>query len=316
MIALLAIAAAVAAGFRISRLEQQLVNDVTRSRAGDVAAQTAIESLGDLKAALHAYVAPGQNHTFWTARAGVFEDKVRNALLELDGAASAAGAPVTDTLATLDKLGTSEQRARNYLVTGQSLMAGDVIFTEGRDLMDGMRMQIAHARGEVGKAAETRQAELRREQLLLALAGVGILALAVLVLVPPVRAPESETSVELGELEPDRPPPAAGEEAEYARVISRTPNPAGAAPPASRPATASATAGTTAGASARAGADAKPGAPAPLPKTARTASAAPSQPEQKEPPAPPVAAPPPAPGVHAGPLGRRRRRLCGSGAAL
>jgi len=139
VIALLAIVASVAAGFRISQLQQQLVSDVSRSRAGETAAQNAIESIGDLKAALHAYVAPGQNQTFWTTRAGMFTDKVRSALLELDGAATAAGAPVSDAIATLDRLGKSEQRARNYMTSGQTLLAGDVIFTEVRDLLDGMR---------------------------------------------------------------------------------------------------------------------------------------------------------------------------------
>jgi hypothetical protein len=236
VIALLAIVASVAAGFRISQLEQQLVSDVSRSRAGEVSAQTAIESLGDLKAALHAYVAPGQNHTFWTARVGMFMDKVRSALLELDGAATAAGAPVTDTLATLDKLGTSEQRARSYIVAGQTLLAGDVIFADARDLLDGMRVQIAHARGEVAQAAAARQAGLRREQWMLALGGVGILALAVLVLVPPVRAPESAGAIEADATASTM---AAAEDVEYARVISKAPAPpnAASAAPASRPST-------------------------------------------------------------------------------
>ena len=157
VIALLAIVASVAAGFRISQLQQQLVSDVSRSRAGEAAAQNAIESLGELKAALHAYVAPGQNQTLWTSRVGMFTDKVRNALLELDGAAAAAGAPVSEAIAMLDRLGKSEQRARNYLTSGQTLLAGDVIFTDARDLLDGMRGQVAHARGEIAQAAGTRQ---------------------------------------------------------------------------------------------------------------------------------------------------------------
>ena len=56
VIALLAIVVSIAAGVRISQLEQQLGSDVSKSRAGEAAAQTAIESIGDLKAALHAYV--------------------------------------------------------------------------------------------------------------------------------------------------------------------------------------------------------------------------------------------------------------------
>jgi hypothetical protein len=51
-----------------------------------------------------------------------------------------------------------------------------------------MRVQIARTRGQLAQAAETAQARTRREQTLLGLGAVGILAMALLVLVPPVRA--------------------------------------------------------------------------------------------------------------------------------
>src|SRR4029078_10237873 len=126
-------------------------------------------------------VAAGQNHTFWTTRAAMFLDKTRTSLLELDGAASAAGSPVTETIGLLDKVAASEKRARNYVDNGQSLLAGDVIFAEVRDLLDGMRVQGAHARGAIEQTAAARQVEIRREQRMLALGAIGILALAVLV---------------------------------------------------------------------------------------------------------------------------------------
>ena len=115
MIALLALAAAASATYRVFQQEQQLVSDVTKSHEGELSAESAIQSIGDLKAALHAYVAAGQNHSFWTTRAAMFLDKTRTSLLELDGAASAAGSPVTETIGLLDKVAASEKRARNYV---------------------------------------------------------------------------------------------------------------------------------------------------------------------------------------------------------
>jgi hypothetical protein len=276
VIALLAIIASVAAGFRISRLEQQLVSDVSKSRAGELAAQAAIESLGDLKSALHAYVAPGQNQTFWTTRAAMFTEKVHSALLELDGAATAAGAPVTDAIATLEKLGASEQRARSYLGAGQSLLAGDVIFAEGRDLLDSMRVQIAQSRAEIATAASARQASLRREQWLLALGGVGILALAVLVLVPPVRIAEV-LSTDSPAIEAVRAPQ---EEVEYARVISKKPvsaPPPPASAPSPKPASGVVKTATSTAAATSAARPATPSPPATAsPDKAEAAAAAPS----------------------------------------
>jgi hypothetical protein len=305
VIALLAIVVSIAAGFRISQLEQQLGSDVSKSRAGEAAAQTAIESIGDLRAALHAYVAPSQSQSFWTSRAAMFTDMTRSALLELDGAATAAGAPVTEALAALDKLGKSEQRARNYLSAGQTLLAGDVIFTEGRDLLDAMRVQSAHARGEIAKAAAARQAALRREQWMLALGGLGILALAVLVLVPPARVQEPLVAAAPAQTQA----PAAAkpsDDLEYARVISKAPVPAGSqtftpsvrqSSVTVRPATASSSSKSVKPATAAPPAASKPAGP----------------PAQETPAAPPAPAPSPVPLAEAAAVCVDLARLSDSG---
>ena len=45
----------------------------------------------ELKATLHAYVAPGQSHDFWTSRATALLDKLRASLIQLDAAATSNG---------------------------------------------------------------------------------------------------------------------------------------------------------------------------------------------------------------------------------
>ena len=69
----------------------------------------------EIKAALHAYVAPGQGHAFWTARAGQLLDRLRSSLLELDAAASANGGSVGEALDLSDRLAAAEQRARDHV---------------------------------------------------------------------------------------------------------------------------------------------------------------------------------------------------------
>jgi hypothetical protein len=143
----------------------------------------------ELRAALHAYVAPGQGIAFWAARAAQLLDRLRSSLLELDAAASANGGSVGEALDMSDRLAAAEQRARDSVLKSQALLAGDVIFNDARDLLDGMRLQIARGRDQIGAESSARQLALRREQLLLAGGATGILAVMMLLLVPTGRRP-------------------------------------------------------------------------------------------------------------------------------
>jgi hypothetical protein len=218
-IALLAIGAAGAAGYRLFQQEQRLAAHVAASRAVEATAEAAIVAVSDVKAALHAYVAEGQGEAFWTSRAATLIERLRAAMVELDAPATAAGAPLTDTLDLVDRLGAAEQRARDHVREGQRLLAGEVIFTEARDLLDGMRLQLMASRKAVADAALATHGEIRREQWTLALAAGGILAFAALLLVIPgttAVAPPAENTTTRADNRPD-------EFESSARVISRTP---------------------------------------------------------------------------------------------
>jgi hypothetical protein len=186
-IALLALGAAAAAGYRIFEQEQRLNHDVLAMQSSDRAAETALGTVSELKAALHAYTAEGQNEAFWTARAAAMIDRLRSSILELEAPAAAAGVALTEALDLTDRLAATEQRARDHVNAGQKLLAGEVIFSEARDLLDAIRLQVASARSGVAQAAGAVQASVRREQALLALGGGGILAFATLLLVIPGR---------------------------------------------------------------------------------------------------------------------------------
>ena len=168
--------------------EQRLAADVESTRTIAAAAESAVNTLSELKAALHAYVAEGQGYAFWTARAGMLLDRLRASVLELDEAALAAGAPLTETLDSTDRLAESEQKARQHVRAGETLLAGEIVFRDARDLLDGMRLQIGRARERIDAMARTRNAEVRRQQAMLALGAAGVLAFAVLLLVIPGRA--------------------------------------------------------------------------------------------------------------------------------
>ena len=66
-------------------------------------------------------------------------EKLRGSLLDLESAATTLNVSLTDELDLSDRVAAAEQRARGHVGNGQSLLAGEVIFTEARDLLDSMR---------------------------------------------------------------------------------------------------------------------------------------------------------------------------------
>lgn len=189
VIALLAIGAASGAGYRIFQQEQQRAGDVASSRLAEQSAESVVATLAELKAALHAYVAAGQGQGFWTARAATLLDTLRTRVSELDSIASGVGVPLTEALDQSDRLAASEQRAREHVRSGQALLAGEVIFTDARELLDAIHIQLARAHDQIVQSADIRHAEIRREQTMLALGAAGALVFAVLLLVIPGRTP-------------------------------------------------------------------------------------------------------------------------------
>lgn len=264
--ALLALTAAVVAGYRIYQQEQRLVASMQSGRGIETVAESAMATIPEIKAALHAYVAEGQGYAFWTARAGALIEKLHGSMLELDGAASAAGASLSQALELAERLGKSEQRARDYVRNGQRLLAGEVIFTEARDQLDGMSTQLTRMRGQLAEAAAAEQAAMRREQAILGLGSLGVLAFAMLLLAIPTSAPAADVTVSTT-VKPAKALEPIDDFESSARIVSRTPIKAatpGAAVPAASPAAKPAAAAATGSAGSRpaSGISAKPATPA------------------------------------------------------
>jgi hypothetical protein len=285
-IALLALVAAAGGGYRLFQQEQRIEDAQRLAQGIQASAETALVTIPEIKAALHAYVAEGQGEAFWAARTTTLIDRLRSALLVLDGPATAAGVPLTGALDLVDRLAAAEQRARDHVRNGQRLLAGEMIFTEARDVLDAMQLQLARARGELLDAAMAQHVAARREQTILVLSAFGVLAFATLLLavpagqrdtVPVPVATKASTAAPVEDFESS------------ARIISRTPitpssqAQATTAAPAARAASASTS-------SARAIPQAKPATPAatggksatPPPAAAAAQQAPPATPSLRE----------------------------------
>lgn len=150
----------------------------------DLVCEDALAALLDLRGSMHAYVAPNQGTAFWGGRAGALLDTVRQRLITLDAAVAESGGSLAESLDSLDQLAAADKRARQYVDRGELLLAGDVVFTEVRDLLTAITEQVTTVRPALRGEADRQQAGIRREQAALAAGAAGIWLLVALLLVP------------------------------------------------------------------------------------------------------------------------------------
>lgn len=175
--------------------EKQISRHRQGLRAFDLHAREATDALADLRAAQQAYVAAGQGVTFWMPKVSSLTQLAARATDELRASAvsSAARQSLLEAGATITEFGNVDRRARDYLKSGQQLMAGDVVFTEGGETAVQAARHIETARLAERQAFDAAEALRRRQQ---AYAAGGAAALSVLVLVAlafasPGQAPET-----------------------------------------------------------------------------------------------------------------------------
>ena len=153
----------------------------------DRAADEATEAILNLRASMHAYVAPGQGVPFWSQRSQQAIETFRQQLVALDTALAQRGGSMADTLDAVDQLAAAERRTREYARRGETLLAGDIVFTEVRELMSTSIDQVQTARNTLAAAYDTQVSTLRREQAMLAGGAVITWLVIALLLVPPVK---------------------------------------------------------------------------------------------------------------------------------
>ncbi len=130
--------------------ERQLDSAEQRANRADGLTDRFILQLGDLRTALQAYVAPGQNITEWTARTASLLNQLSSAAEALEGSdgAEVSRDVVRPAIATLTRIDTG---VREYLRSGDDLMAADLAFTEAREVIDGT-VSTLHGWREVQQA--------------------------------------------------------------------------------------------------------------------------------------------------------------------
>ena len=186
---LLALIVIGAAAFLLIRSEERVVQRTASLRAFDQYARDISSALVDARVGQQAYVAAGQGVEFWFGKTAASLQSATSGLTSLRELAGAgARTAIEQAETTLADFLAIDTRAREYLKSGQQLMAGDVIFTEGSDAAATAVRQIETARQVQHQEAEIEAAVMRKEQALTAGAAAGIVFLILLLLIPVPRS--------------------------------------------------------------------------------------------------------------------------------
>jgi hypothetical protein len=165
--------------------ESAIGRDAAAARTFDDAANAAGRALMDLRAAQQAYVATGQGNEFWGAKVSSSMSAVRQALSAMRVARSkGAQNAIQNASLTVDDFEQMDRRAREYVQSGQLLMASDVIFSGGLELTEAAWSDIQRARAAEEQVADAVVHGLRRRQWMALGVGAGLATLLALVLVP------------------------------------------------------------------------------------------------------------------------------------
>jgi len=173
------------AAFLLIRTERQIGERASALRAFDRHAREASDALAEARVAQHGYVAAGQGEAFWMSKVTASGEMVHMAMVALGQNATPAGrTAVAEATETAWEFGDIDKRVREYITSGQQLMAADVIFTEGSDAAATAGRQVETARLAEHQAFDRDLAEMRRQQAITIAAAAVVCALVVLGLIP------------------------------------------------------------------------------------------------------------------------------------
>jgi hypothetical protein len=193
-VALIAIGAATVL---LARSERHISILSSSVRAFDRHARETTDAIAELRIGQQAYVAAGQGAAFWMPRVAAAIEQVTVAIGSLRRAARSAPGhqALMEAEATVKELGATEKRIREYLSSGDHLMAADVIFTEGGDAAAAAARQVEMARLAEQQAFDATEGRLRRQQAT-TLAATAVVVVTIMLWLVPVRHPKPSRPVE------------------------------------------------------------------------------------------------------------------------
>jgi len=174
------------AAYGVWTLEIRMAADrEARARWAQRTAEAAI-AIGDLRAAQQAYVAAGQNVSFWSDRVTTGAQAVRTAIDELRAAAAveAAWTALDQAASVMRDFGQIDRRARESLAVNQPLLASDLIFADGLEMLRAAGARLDEARQAQDAALAARLGAQRTNEAAILLGSLGLTLIVTLLLLP------------------------------------------------------------------------------------------------------------------------------------
>jgi CHASE3 domain sensor protein len=186
LIRILIVVIAIAIGLTTGYLLQDIDRDINAQRASADAlrehAAALSATIADVRAGQFAYVARGQGEAFWMARVEslipTLQQQVADfgASLTTPAAQSAFGA----VSAALDNFRTLDSRVKEFVQSGNALLAADLIFSDGLESTVTASTQVMAALNEELQNRSSSAAALRSRQLAVLGGGAGAFLLLVM----------------------------------------------------------------------------------------------------------------------------------------
>jgi hypothetical protein len=187
-----------AAAFFVVTTEQKVADRRSALRTFDRQAREAAVALADARAGQQAYVAAGQSSGYWIPKVATIVQEAGSTVDTLRGTAVSAGAgqALIDAASAVTEFGNVDKRVRDYLKADESLMASDVVFSEGTVAAGRAAVQVEAARLAEHQAFDADEATLRRLEAY-AIGGAAGLSGLVLLILGLAHGSTSEASVSI-----------------------------------------------------------------------------------------------------------------------
>lgn len=171
----------IAIGLTASYLLKNIDGDINRNRSsadivrGQAAALSA--TLADVRAGQFAYVARGQGEAFWLSRVESLMPALQIQAAEFGAslASPAAQSAFEPAMAALENFRTLDARVREFVLSGSSLLAADMIFSDGLESTATASTQVSAALNEELQYRNASVAALRGRQLAVLGGGAGVI---------------------------------------------------------------------------------------------------------------------------------------------
>ena len=174
------------AAYGVWTLEIRMAADrEARARWSQRTAEATI-AIGELRAAQQAYVAAGQNVSFWSDRVTTGAQAVRTAVDELRAAAAveAVWTALDQAASVMRDFDQIDRRAREHLAVNQPLLASDLIFADGLEMLRAAGARLDEARQAQDAVLAARLSVQRTNEAAILLGALGLTLIVTLLLLP------------------------------------------------------------------------------------------------------------------------------------